>query len=401
MSTTSAYEHFSRLNLVPAEESYFTDWSASESEEIHLDDAFIARQADYLALPQAMLTACQKTAQNISADVQRIMAHSIYRMKQRELDNYLFPTSPKEDNDLDPLLNVILYMQLVEHLRAQHEKMGITEDITRDTLSDLFIWIDDYYQKEGVYGFAQAGWLKNHFCAKLFRIGRLQFEKSKVWDFIRVYKHKSEPNVLIATTEDQQFCTDGLYATANSNGIHRSSQTTWVEEGDVITATCFDPSTGLAEEAPRAFSLDEYELVVQQNDPVLSVHIAASGPMKRDDCLESMARAFPFYEKHVPEFKPKALWCSSWLLNAHFREYLKPDANIVQFMELWNKFPRTKSNGHAFFDRVWGREDVDIETAEQKSSLQKAIIQHLKNGGRWNDMGGIILPEHIPALQSS
>ena len=57
-------------------------------------------------------------------------------------------------------------------------KMGISDEIYYDTFYDLTIWSEDCKEKFKEYGLNKPQWLSIHLDGRLFRLGRLQFEKT-------------------------------------------------------------------------------------------------------------------------------------------------------------------------------------------------------------------------------
>lgn len=73
-------------------------------------------------------------------------------------------------------LFLALYRRLSLDTRERYRQLGISEEIFRDTMSDLEIWEENCQKKYGVAGLAEYRWLTRHLELKLFRLGRLQFE---------------------------------------------------------------------------------------------------------------------------------------------------------------------------------------------------------------------------------
>lgn len=61
-----------------------------------------------------------------------------------------------------------------------YQIMGITSEVFDATFSDIRIWADHYRAKMGVDGLGEIGWIVNHCRLKIFRLGRLQFERTIV-----------------------------------------------------------------------------------------------------------------------------------------------------------------------------------------------------------------------------
>ena len=61
-------------------------------------------------------------------------------------------------------------------LKEQYDALGIPEQVFWDGMKDIAIWAEDYYDKHGIPGFAEWGWVATTLSLKVFRLGRLQFE---------------------------------------------------------------------------------------------------------------------------------------------------------------------------------------------------------------------------------
>ena len=69
-----------------------------------------------------------------------------------------------------------LYLEWAVTLKSQYDALGIPEPVFWDGLKDLGIWTEDYWQKHGVPGLAEWGWVITTLSMRVFRLGRLQFE---------------------------------------------------------------------------------------------------------------------------------------------------------------------------------------------------------------------------------
>lgn len=65
-----------------------------------------------------------------------------------------------------------------------YQEQGISEEIFFDTFSDIAVWSGNYREKMGKTGLMEYGWLWRHVEMTIFRLGRLQFEKTpSEWEF--------------------------------------------------------------------------------------------------------------------------------------------------------------------------------------------------------------------------
>lgn len=69
----------------------------------------------------------------------------------------------------------------IENMENFYKEKNIPEDILYAVTEDLGVWINRHHDWFGEWGFSQYGWIKNHLRGKIFKLGRLQFEPSKIW----------------------------------------------------------------------------------------------------------------------------------------------------------------------------------------------------------------------------
>lgn len=72
------------------------------------------------------------------------------------------------------------YLELAAELKEQYDALGIPEAVFWDGMKDLALWAEDYWQKQGVPGLAEWGWVLTTLTMKVFRLGRLQFEPTRL-----------------------------------------------------------------------------------------------------------------------------------------------------------------------------------------------------------------------------
>lgn len=80
-----------------------------------------------------------------------------------------------DKNEADGKRNLLSYLFMCEKLKEKYDKVGISEDVLYDTLSDLVIWTDIWSNIKDELYLGEIDWLSNHLSMKLFKLGRLQF----------------------------------------------------------------------------------------------------------------------------------------------------------------------------------------------------------------------------------
>lgn len=136
----------------------------------------------------------------------------------------------------------------------------------------------------------------------------------------------------------------------------------------------------------------------RHGDDVLSVHIPAfSGPMDPAACDASIARAVEFFPRHFPEEHPVYAVCHSWLMDDDLREYLPATSNIIQFLDRFQISYRWGENDAGILRFVFGRSDLALDDYPQTTTLERAVIAHIKAGRHWHGGAGWFeLPSKAP-----
>ncbi|WP_367323929.1 acyltransferase domain-containing protein [Streptomyces sp. HUAS ZL42] len=120
-------------------------------------------------------------------------------------------------------------------------------------------------------------------------------------------------------------------------------------------------------------------------DPGLGVHVPDFlGPLTPEACDRSLALAREFFARHYPEEPYTVATCGSWLLDPQLKQYLPAHSNIVRFQERFRvgHLP-AEPEDEAPIRYVFGTEDVPLEKLPRRSALERAVVDHLRDGGHW------------------
>jgi hypothetical protein len=294
----------------------------------------------------------------------------------------------------------IVFLSGLPTIRALHREREIPEAITLDTLADLERWIRKHRERHGAWGFSEIFWLRLHFAGKIFKLGRLQFEMSRFLHDYHVYRNRRNGRVVVLAGDGMRFRADGQAAdpTDAADSGDAAAAAAWTAhfaaDDRAIRGMPISP-LGAGQSAPVELPAAEWRLILSKDDPALNIHIPAAGPMDHAACGESFRQAMEFFPKHFPDFPYRAFTCFSWLLDRRFEDHLAPSSNIVRFLREFYLIPvlgfgPIRSFGHVF-DNFTG----DLDQAPQRTSLQRAILRHLKAGGEWRVGGSLLFPEDL------
>ncbi|MFI2762597.1 acyltransferase domain-containing protein [Streptomyces echinatus] len=119
--------------------------------------------------------------------------------------------------------------------------------------------------------------------------------------------------------------------------------------------------------------------------PCLDLHIPDfHGPLTPSACDRSLALAREFFARYHPADRPVAVLCHSWLLDPTLRRYLPADSNIVRFQE---RFRIAREDGEPADTEpvqfVFGDPDLPVAELPRRTSVERAVGDHLRAGGHW------------------
>lgn len=125
-------------------------------------------------------------------------------------------------------------------------------------------------------------------------------------------------------------------------------------------------------------------LPYQESAPALGVHAAPTGPLDPAACDASFDLAREFFARHFPEETYRLARCGSWILDEQLAEYLPADSNIIRFQRRFQLIPETREGDADMLSRIFGAApDTDLATLPRRTTLQRAVIDHLQAGRHW------------------
>lgn len=103
---------------------------------------------------------------------------------------------------------------------------------------------------------------------------------------------------------------------------------------------------------------------------------------------ESFRRAREFFPRHFPHEPYRVITCGSWLLDPTLTDYLPEDSNIVRFQRRFTLLPGAYDADEDIRRFVFGTVATPLERLTARTSLQQAVLEHVRAGGRWHYRAG-------------
>ncbi len=395
------------VGLTAPPEIWQTTWPQSEA-------AFTPGRVPFLDpdfVPQACVELCiggdvsqllTETATAIAASppLERLAWHCHWLLYLSGLEAGLrdWPPLPAAAGSAAPLLYAVVLLSGLPSIRARHQVRGIDPAVTVQSLADLELWIRETHRQTGSWGLKNLGWPSHGFTGSLFWLGRLEYVPGHYYHPFRFYRNRKDRTVLALAEDGLLLRGDGQFASADSgavrDGLWRSRFAADARE------MSGNPVSPWGRVLPTTVVLDANEWceVLRRGDPVMTVHIPASGPMDPPACGASFVQAVDFYRRHYPETVFHAFTCSSWLLDPQFEAMAPAPPNIVAFLREWYLHPVENASDGQTFERAfdvfdWG--GLDLATAPQDTSLRRAIVKFMQAGGRCRGGGSVLFPEDL------
>lgn len=129
-------------------------------------------------------------------------------------------------------------------------------------------------------------------------------------------------------------------------------------------------------------------LGLPETTPSLSLHIPESGPLTPEACDGSIADARAFFPRHFPDTQLRLVTCGSWLLDPQLAEYLPADSNMVRFQRRFTLTPEIDDAGIEIFRFVFRRIDAPLDELPQDTTLERAVVAHVRAGRQWHERAG-------------
>jgi len=396
---------FAELGLGDEAEVLRRDWPLSQP-SFRAGKVFFL-QPDYVATTCRELDMTEEVAGLFSqvlddfagnAALQRLAWHCRYLLfgtrEGEPPDVAHWPEMPEPLGLAGRLFYALVYLGGVPFIRELNGQRGIPDQITLDTLGDIEVWIRTHRQWRGCWGFDKLGWLSLHFAGRLYSLGRFQFELTTFQHDFHVMRSREDKRVVMLAGTGMRFKSNGQFD--GENGVYEA-ESAWTAEfsagGPVIRGTPISP-LGAAQRETVELPADRWRQVLGRGDPILGVHIPATGPMDYEDCGESFRRASEFFPRYFPRHKFRAFISNSWLFDRQLEDHLPPTSNIVRVLRELYLFPLPGASAQQTYERVFGP-GIEPENAPQDTTLQRIIIRHVKSGGHWRNYGCMMLPQDL------
>lgn len=286
----------------------------------------------------------------------------------------------------DPLWCAVLALTGHPRMSEEHRRRSIPTQVTEATALDVERWVKGVTASEHGIAAVPLAWLLKPIRENLLEIGRLQYLPKTFAYPYRIFSHRDHAGQIRALAESGICCSEEGWPSESGGQF----ETAVADDGDHFAGHPVDLSSGRILSKMEALPRGEWECVLEKGTPVLDVHIPAGGSLREDECKASLKAAAEIFLKCFPEHPWKAFVCTSWLIDPELGRCLPPHSGIVTFGRLFHPLAINRPNFRQLIERVLDNRE-DWQNFEPQTSLQKAVIAHLKAGHTFRTTSGFRL----------
>lgn len=389
-------------NLPEGLETYYNQYVADTSQSL-LERGFLHQVFDRFQVPeqkQKLLGNALKAIENdeLLLHFTKFLVWDMCSARNRcDVDNYSNLT-PGCLGEYKEFYSFLLLLACVEPSIKQLEQRGIPrkyyENIPYQPMEAQFKKLVE----KGDVTVSDFPWDMNFYTCSIFRLDRFFFIPYRFEDNFTMFRNRRTNKVVAMRHEQEEFRRDG-----QRNGINQvydengKFQSIWKEEDTQITANPINP-LGFVERNTITLAKQEWEIALKQGDILLALHVPSGPGYNPERLRSSMALAMEFYGKYFPEIPVKGFWSESWLYDSRLSLILDANkSNIIKVQRQFYLYPIEEGDG-MFRYEVFGDWKADPLKANPTTSLQKAAIDYMKTGARFNTLSMIVLKEEVDAI---
>lgn len=367
-----------------------------------LNESYVREHCDLVRTSEPVTQALVECAAAVREDpaLERLAWHMhwLLCLSGRAASGDHWPSLPPAAHPANPMLYGLIVLSGVPCVLRTNGVRGIDREITLETLSDLQTWTQDHMDWESSYRFNSVNWMQHHIYGKLFKLGRLEYLPGTYGHPFRWYRHAASGQVVALAEDGHLFRDDGQFASAD-RGTAREGlwKSRLVETRESIIGSAVSP-WGRVLKPEVTLETSQWHEILRLHDPVMTVHIPSKGRMTPEECGASFEQAVSFFARHFPDWIYRAFTCQSWLLDPQFEDLDPVPANIAAFGREWYLHPVEGGDDRQHWQRsfdLFGLSQPRWDSAEPKTSLQRALVEFVKHGGRPRGGGSVLFPEDL------
>ena len=268
----------------------------------------------------------------------------------------------------------------------KYRDRGFPDEEIKELLSALKGSICSVDSKTGKPSISGYHWLRHYTSAVIYNAGLFGVTPRIIDAPVMLLKNKYGEYKIIMT--DGRFHSSGkILGSAGYTDEEGSFDAEFSEDDEYYNA--HEVINSRVSKSITRISKREWQTVAKKGDWIVGLHIPKGADLSEEKMTEGFRSAMLKTTKRYPDLSPKAVHCSTWLLDPYLAEILGPGSKITGFINRFIKYP-IKSGGKELFGFAFPSNYDSYEALPENSSLQRKLKALYINGGYIHAHSGFI-----------
>lgn len=299
------------------------------------------------------------------------------------------PCPPSDGSPALHMLPMLTLIPLLPNAIADYRRRGFDDETIRGLMRTAGNCIRTTHQRTGKPGLS-TGYYK-WFCiyakAMLFKLAGFNFELKKLPKYVVCLRNRQDGSLVLLDYGRTLHKSGMILGAAGCEDPEGAFEAVFSESEDCYQG--YPCEKGITLNELHSYPKDQWEIALQPGDDVISFHIPKGADLTPENVLASMQQGLNFAKKAYPDFSVKALMCVSWLLDPTIGDLLGDSSKIVQFGNMFTRFP-AKSSGNEVFSFVFQGKFADYHNLPENTRLERALKKLYLDGQYIHQFGGIL-----------
>ena len=295
-----------------------------------------------------------------------------------------------EKSELFDTLPLFSLLSKVPEMKANLKKLGIPDTVIADTLNMFENQIQDFIDLNGHTGISSyVNWMMKFINCEIIRVGRFNLELYTYDLPYHILKSGSEIRIM---PDGITFHKSGeILGSAGCTDSEGSFAADFFENDEFYEGRLIE--NGVCKNETVRLLKTEWSPLLNTGDKIINVHIPSGSSLNFEDNSKDFLYGAELFGK---AFSPcNVFYCESWLLNPHLKEIIGKETNITRFGDRFIKFPFESSGNDVFEYLYFLPADTNPYELPEKSSLQRAVKNHLLGGNHVLSYHGIFTADML------
>ena len=302
---------------------------------------------------------------------------------------------PKSESEGSEMMHIFPLLALAPTTVELYKNHGFSKEEIHGIFNVFRISLRLTEQATGKPGYA-AGyykWTRIYSHCEIFDYTSFNFQFKKMANHAMLLQNKKSGEFAVIMT-DGKFNKKGLLTDEEGKDGEIAFSADFSETDDAYIA--HEAVGGFALPELKTFKKSEWECVVKEGDDVLSLHIPRNVDFSAEAIDDSLDNGIRIAKERFPEYDPKIVFCSSWLLDTQLSELQGEKSKIYGFANRFMRFPGGILTGRAGFGFVFlGYSEDNIEALPEDTSLRRKLKDFYLKGGKMAFVPGFMVDRII------